>query len=239
MSTTSTTSTQSVYGIGSALTSSTSGSSSSSANIASSLDANSFMKLFLTELQNQDPTNPMESYQLAAQLAQFTTVEQLSQANTYLNNLQQYSADINNGEISSLVGKEVTAQTSELDVSSGSVSELDYTLPGSATVTITIKDSNGNKINTLDLGTQSAGSYTVPWTGKNSSGSTVSDGAYTCTVTAVTSNGVTSTVQPTVTGEVYSCNLGNSPPTYTLTGPNGIQVKVSNISGVTSQSSTN
>jgi len=197
------------------------------------------MTLFLAQLQNQDPTNPMQSYELASQLAQFTQVEELSQANTYLSQIQQSSADVNNAQITSLVGKDVTAQTSDATVSSGSVSELDYTLPEAATVTVTITDSSGSTVNTLDVGSQSAGTYSVPWTGTNSSGSTVSDGTYTCTVTATTSDGTSSTIATNVTGTVYSCNLSTSPPTYTLTDSSGMQVQVSNVTGVTNQSSTN
>ena len=236
MPTTSTTSAQSIYGIGSGLSTAPSATSSNSAT--NSLNANSFMTLFLAQLQNQDPTNPMQSYELAAQLAQFTTVQEMSQAATFLGNLQQYTAAINNGAITSLVGQQVTAQSSTINVSSGSPSALNYTLSAPATVTMTITDSKGATVNTLNLGSQSAGSYSVPWTGTDSSGNTVADGAYTCTVTAKASDGTSSTVQTGVTGQVYSCNLNNNPPTYTLSGPNGIQVPVANVFAVTSQSST-
>jgi flagellar basal-body rod modification protein FlgD len=197
------------------------------------------MTLFLAQLQNQDPTNPMQSYELAAQLAQFTTVQELSQSSTLLGNLQQYTAAINNGEVASLIGQQVTAQSSTINVSSGAPSPLSYTLTDPATVTVTIKDSTGAAVNTLNLGSQSAGSYSVPWTGTDSSGNKVADGAYTCTVTATASDGTSSTVQTGVSGQVYSCNLNNNPPTYTLSGPNGIQVPVANVFAVTSKSSTN
>jgi len=235
--TTSTTSTQSIYGIGSGLgtaPSATSGSSSTN-----SLNANSFMTLFLAQLQNQDPTSPMQSYELAAQLAQFTTVQELNQATTLLGNLQQYTAAINNGEIASLVGQQVTAQSNTMNVTSGSPSALNYTLSAPATVTVTITNSNGATVNTLNLGSQSAGSYSVPWTGKDSSGNTVADGAYTCKVTATGSNGTPSTVVTGISGQVYSCNLNNNPPTYILSGPNGTQVPVANVFAVTGKSSTN
>jgi flagellar basal-body rod modification protein FlgD len=233
MSTTGTTS--SIYGIGSGLSSTST--SSTAATVASSLNANDYMTLFLAQLQNQDPTNPMQSYELASQLAQFTTVEELSQSNTYLSNIQQAASDVNNAQITSLLGKDVVAQTSEIDVSSGSPSELDYTLPSAAKVTVTIKNSDGDTVDTLNVGSQSAGSYSVPWTGTDLSGSTVADGSYTCTVTATTSSG-SSTVATSVNGVVYSCNLSTSPPTYTLNGANGMKVQVSNVSGVTTQSST-
>ena len=235
--TTATTSAQSPFGIGSGL--STAPGATSSSSSANSLNANSFMTLFLAQLQNQDPTNPMQSYELAAQLAQFTTVQELSQAATFLGNLQQYTAAINNGEITSLIGKQVTAQSSTINVSSGSPSALNYTLSAPATVTMTIKDSNGVTVNTLNLGSQSAGSYSVPWTGTDSSGNKVADGAYTCTVTATGSDGTSTTVPTGVSGQVYSCNLNNNPPTYILSGPNGIQVPVANVFAVTGKSSTN
>lgn len=240
MSTTATTSTssaQSPFGIGSGL--STAPGVTASNSSSNSLNANSFMTLFLAQLQNQDPTNPMQSYELAAQLAQFTTVQELNQAATLLGNLQQYTAAINNGEIASLVGQQVTAQSSTINVSSGSPSALNYTLTAPATVTMTITDSNGATVNTLNLGSQSAGSYSVPWTGTNSSGKTVADGAYTCTVTATASGGTATTVPTGVSGQVYSCNLNNNPPTYTLSGPNGMQVPVANVFAVTGKSSTN
>ncbi len=235
----STTSTPSIYGIGSGLSNAVSASSSSSQSVASSLNSSDYMTLFLAQLQNQDPTDPMQSYELAAQLAQFTTVQELSQATTNLGNLQQYSADINNAQMSSLVGQDVTVQMNTINVSSGSPSELDYSLSAPATVTATITDSTGATVNTLNLGSQTAGSYSVPWTGTDSTGKTVSDGAYTCTLTATAASGTATAVPTTISGQVYSCNLGSTPPTYTLSGPNGIVVPVSSVSGVAGKSSTN
>ena len=237
MSTTSTTSTQSPFGIGSGL--STAPGATSSNSSTNTLNANSFMTLFLAQLQNQDPTNPMQSYELAAQLAQFTTVQEISQATSLLGNLQQYTAAMNNGEIASLVGQQVTAQMNTINVSSGTPSALNYTLPAAGTVTMTIQNSEGTTINTLNVGSQSAGSYSVPWTGKDSSGNTVADGAYTCTIKSTASDGTTTTVNPSVSGQVYSCNLSSNPPTYTLSGANGIQVPIANVFAVTSKSSTN
>ncbi len=78
---------------------------STSSTSSNSMNEQSFLTLFLAQLQNQDPTSPMQSYELASQLAQFTTVEQLSQATTNLGDIQQYSANLNNGQITSLVAK--------------------------------------------------------------------------------------------------------------------------------------
>ncbi len=221
------------FGIGSGLPTAPGATANNSASNA--LNANSFMTMFLAQLQNQDPTNPMQSYELAAQLAQFTTVQEMNQTATLLGSLQQYTAGINNGQIASLVGKQVTAQSSEIDVASGTPTTLNYTLPAAGSVTVTIMDSTGKVVNTLNVGSQNAGSYSVPWTGTDSSGNKVADGAYTCSVTATAADGTTSAALTGVSGQVYMCNLDNNPPTYTLTGPGGMQVPVANVYAVTSQ----
>lgn len=219
--------------------------SSSSTSSSSSLNESDFLTLFTAQLQNQDPTNPMQSYELASQLAQFTTVEQLTQANTSLNGIEQYSGGINNGQITSLVGKDITAQNSTMTVSSGSVTNSpNYTLSTPSNVTYTIANSSGTTVYSGTIGSESAGTYSVPWTGVDNSGSTVSDGSYTCTVTATPTDGSTAaaTVPTTITGQVATCNLNGNPPTYTLTGTNGasgMTIPVSSVCGVGTTTTTN
>ena len=226
----STSGTQSISGLlGSSLISQSSTSSSTSSAEASAFDMNSFMKMFLTQLQCQDPTNPMQSYELAAQLAQFSTVEQLSQASTTLSNIQSYQAATNDAAMASLVGKEVTANQSTINVSSGNASTLGYNLGSAANVTVSIKDSNNNVIYTNNVGSQNAGNYTVGWNGKDTQGNSVADGTYTCTVTAVNGTGNSTTVPTTIQGQVYSLTLNANSPYYTLSGPNGTQVAASNV----------
>lgn len=235
MATTTTSTVQSMPGIGTQFLASNSANSSSPTG--SALNEQDFLTLFTAQLQNQDPTSPMKSYQLASQLAQFTTVEQLTQATSQLNNIEQYSGAINNGEITSLVGKNVTVQDSTINVSSGNVANsLNYTLSTPSTVTYTIEDSSGDTVYTGSLGTQNAGAYNVPWTGKDSSGASVADGAYTCTVTATPTDGssAAAAVPTTIEGQVYACNLNANPPTYQLSGPTGMQIPVSSVTGVSS-----
>ncbi len=230
-STSSTNTTQLLPGIGSNYLASNSGSSTSAAS-SGTLSEQDFLTLFTAQLQNQDPTNPMQSYELASQLAQFTTVEQLTQANTELNGIEQYSGGINNGQISSLVGKNITAQDNTMTVSSGKVTNsLNYTLSTPSTVSYTVTDSSGDAIYTGSLGSQSAGSYTLPWSATDSSGNTVADGSYTVTVTATPTDGssAAASVATTIQGLVSSCNLSANPPTYTLSGTNAAQIPVSSV----------
>ncbi|MDR3570046.1 MAG: flagellar hook capping FlgD N-terminal domain-containing protein [Syntrophobacteraceae bacterium] len=213
---------------------------SSSTNSTNTLNQSDFLTLFTAQLQNQDPTNPMQSYELASQLAQFTTVEQLTQVSSQLNNVDQYTGGINNGSITSLVGKSISASDSTVNVSSGAVANtLNYTLSTPSTVTYKIADSSGSTIYSGTVGAQSSGSYSLPWTGTDSSGNKVSNGSYTCTVTATPTDGSTgaAAVQTTINGQIASCNLSANPPTYTLSGTNGaggITIPVSSVSGVSS-----
>ena len=176
------------------------------------------MTLFLAQLQNQDPTNPMQSYELAAQLAQFTTVQELSQNTSLLGNLQQYTAALNNGEVTSLVGQQVSAQLNTINVSSGTPSALNYTLPASGTVTITIQNSEGSTINTVKPRLSERGNLQRAVDGQGLERKHCGRRPYTCTISSAGSDGTATTISPFVSGQVYSCNLNNNPPTYTTVG---------------------
>jgi len=221
-------STSTVQGLGSNIITAPASTSTTSTSSANSLDFNSFLTLFTTQLQYQDPQNPMESYELASQLAQFSTVAKLTEATSLLTNIQTYATAINNSEMASLVGKDVAAQKSTMDVSSGSVSKLNYMLDSDATdVTVTVSNSDGNTVYTGSKGSQSAGTYEVGWNGKNTSGTTVDDGTYTVKVTSTDSSGTTSTVTTLLTGTVSSCTLNESVPYYTLA--DGSKVAAANV----------
>jgi flagellar basal-body rod modification protein FlgD len=197
-----------------------------------------FLKLFCTQLQYQDPTNPMESYELAAQLAQFSSVEQLTEANTNLVAIESYLASLNNTEMVNLIGKDVVGNAGGILVNDGTVTSPSYTLPASDSsstyaVTVKIYDSSDTLQRTLSLTGQSAGTYSVDWDGLDSSGAAVSDGQYYCTVTAEDSNGTTSTLTATNTGTVYSFVMDSTSPYVVLDGEGGLQVPISNVYEIT------
>ncbi len=223
-----------IPGIGSAVSAQASTNNAVAQSLTSSMDVNSFMRMFLAQMKYQDPTNPMESYELAAQLAQFSMVGQLTQANTLLGNLQGYVSGINNAEIASMVGKNVTAQRNTIDVKTDSVTTLDYKLDTASDVTVTIRNAKGDVVHTENRTAQEAGNYNVAWDGKDSSGTRVTAGPYTCEVQATDALGNVSIVTTTVNGQIYSCNLDSTTPTYTLTGPDGITIPVSDVSGFNS-----
>ncbi len=212
-------------------------SSTTTSATSNAFNMNSFLTMFMTQLKYQDPTNPAQSSELAAQLAQFSTVEKLTDAASTLKNIQSYTAAINNAGMASLVGKNVTGQMSTLDVKGDSVGALDYQLDSATSgVTVTIKDSTGKTVFSESRGDQVAGSYKISWDGKDSSGTKVADGTYTVEVQGKDSDGNSTTITPTKTGTVASLVLDDANPYYLLS--DGTKLNAAGVVGVATTTTT-
>ncbi len=163
-----------------------------------------FLTLLLAELENQDPTDPMDTAELTSQMATLTQVQQAIQTNEYLSSLVDYASSTNNASAVSCIGKTVTADTSEITVSSGLASEnLIFTLAGDASnVTITVCDEAGNTVKTITCEDFASGSYSVTWDGTNGDGKAVDDGTYTFSVSATDSDGNSVTTSTFIKAEV-------------------------------------
>jgi flagellar basal-body rod modification protein FlgD len=171
-----------------------------------------FLKLLVTQLQNQDPTNPMDSSQMTSQLAQISTVQGISNLNTSLSSLatqlnatQQITASgmVGQGVLTAGNTVEVVSGTNSAGTTTTTATPIGIQLPNAATdVTLTIKDSNGNVVRTIDMGAQSAGVHPYEWDGNDSTGTAVAAGNYTFTAAATTGTG-TSATTATVTGLSY------------------------------------
>ena len=88
------------------------GTTQASVNASKEMDRDAFLSLLITQLQNQDPLNPTDSTEFTAQLAQFSSLEQLGNVNENLKQLQDFQASINNSQAVSLIGKEITDRKS-------------------------------------------------------------------------------------------------------------------------------
>lgn len=149
-----------------------------------------FLKLLVTQMKNQDPTNPMDNQQLTAQMAQFSSLEQLMNINTGLTNLLSASNSTTSAQALSLIGKEVTVQGHNTYVKGGKAGEIAMELSGNASnVTITVEDQNGNVVRTITSGAMEAGPQSVKWDGNSDSGSPLPDGMYSYNVQAKDASG--------------------------------------------------
>lgn len=189
---------------------STGSTSSSSSSALSSLDSNfqDFLSMLMTQLQNQDPTSPMDTNQFTSELVQFSSVEQQINTNS---NLEQLITLTQSGEViqgSALVGKTVQASTTTLPLQDGSAS-LSYTTTSAGTTKISISDSAGDTVYSTSVDA-SSGTNSWTWDGKTSSGKQLSDGSYTVSITGPGSSGSSTTLTPTVSGKVTGVTKNGS-----------------------------
>jgi len=173
-----------------ASTQATSSSSSAAGSSKSGMGQTEFLKLLVTQMKNQDPTNPMDNQQLTAQMAQFSSLEQLMNINSGLTNLLSASNSTTSAQALSLIGKEVTVQGHNTYVTGGKAADIAMGLSGdAASVTVTIEDQNGNVVRKITTNHMAAGAQSVKWDGKSDAGSPLPDGMYSYSVEAKDSGG--------------------------------------------------
>lgn len=160
--------------------------SSSSTSSTNSTDEMSdrFLTMLVTQLQNQDPLNPMDNAQITTQLAQINTVKGIDSLNTTLEKLLTAYDDTMSMQSAALIGKNVLTEGSTLNLgTSGALGGVKLDSAADK-VTVTIKDSNGTVVATEDLGKQSAGVVDFVWDGKDADGNALTTGKYTFSVSA-------------------------------------------------------
>jgi flagellar basal-body rod modification protein FlgD len=149
------------------------------------LDKDAFLKLFITQMQNQDPLNPDKSSEMAAQLAQFHGLEQMLNVNKNLEKMSNEQAIGRAVGLVDFVGKDVKLANGKLKLDNGNLTDAYFDLgTDSPHTTMEVRDAAGVVVATKDLGMQSAGEHKVDWDGKNNSGEKVPNGAYTISVIA-------------------------------------------------------
>lgn len=184
---------------------------SSTTNDAGSADR--FLKLLVTQLQNQDPLNPMDNAQITSQMAQINTVSGIQTLNTTVQGLNTQFVQMQALQGASLVGHDITLQGNRVDtVGTSGVGGFDMT--GAADqVKVDILSPAGQVVDTINLGAESAGRHGFSW---NSPLAT--DGnTYTFRVTA-TSGAATVATTPLTRDHVLA--VSTSPAGLVLTTEN-------------------
>ncbi|NOX18059.1 MAG: flagellar hook capping protein [Chlorobi bacterium] len=160
----------------------------------SQLGKDDFLKLMIAQMKYQDPLEPMDSTQYTAQLAQFSSLEQLTNMNDKLEtsigtNLQLTQA-VNNTMTAALIGKRARIDSANISYNGQDDFTIGYNLPSTASsVEIQIYDENGALVRTMDDVPRGSGEHNVKWDYTDDDGNTVDYGDYTFKVTATTSNG--------------------------------------------------
>lgn len=144
-----------------------------------------FLTLLTTELQNQDPTDPMDNSEMVTQLAQISTISSIEDVTSTLEGISGQISASETLQASALVGNGVLIDGNTIQVDDGVTTPFGVTLDSDAdSVTVTIKDSSGTVVRTLDEGGMSAGTQSLSWDGLQDDGTTAADGAYTFSISA-------------------------------------------------------
>jgi flagellar basal-body rod modification protein FlgD len=153
------------------------------------LGRDQFLTLLVAQLKNQDPLNPLESQDFTAQMAQFSSLEQLFDVNESLMNIQAGIQAGQNESALDYIGMEVKASGNTLYKHGDNMDRASYYLESSGEVLVSIFDSRGVKIREIQTGFQESGEHDLAWDGRDENGNLVDDGTYTFGVTAIDAEG--------------------------------------------------
>ncbi|BBP03824.1 basal-body rod modification protein FlgD [Sulfuriferula plumbiphila] len=143
-----------------------------------------FMKLLVTQMKNQDPLNPLDNAQVTSQLAQLSTVTGIEKMNTTLQSLIGSYQSSQALQAAGMIGHGVLVVGSSLNLSNGRA-PFGIDLAGAAdNVKVTILDASGRPVRSMNLGSQPAGMLPLQWDGRTDSGAAAAGGQYSFTVSA-------------------------------------------------------
>lgn len=176
---------------------------------SSELGKDAFLQLLVTQLENQDPLEPMEDTEFISQLAQFSNLEQMTNISEGIDTLVENSTqDMLSGV--NFIGKGVVSAGSTISKAGDESSTLYYTIEdAAASMTINVFDSAGNLIDSEEVGAQQPGTYAFNWDGIDYDDQEQPDGTYSVTFAAENANGQPVLTSTEVAGIVTSVESVN------------------------------
>ncbi|NTV14045.1 MAG: flagellar hook assembly protein FlgD [Desulfobulbaceae bacterium] len=179
---------------------------------SAALGKEDFLKLLVAQLQNQDPLNPSDPTEFTAQLAQFSSLEQLFSVNSSLAQMAEASnnsQDLERLSSFALIGRQVEMQGPAFNFATAPVN-FGYTLDSSATaMSVKILNASDQVVAVLPQASKTAGSHEYSWDGTKINGDKAAPGAYHLVIER-TDKGVVTKVASRITGVVDGVDLGAS-----------------------------
>jgi flagellar basal-body rod modification protein FlgD len=221
MTTTAATATPVVSGTTASTTSTSSTSSAAASNALASQQIagnfQSFLQLLTTQLQNQNPLDPLDTNQFTQQLVEFAGVQQQLNTNDSLATLVSLQQTAQSTQALGFVGKTavVTGSTAALTDSSAA---WELNVPSDSTVTVNIANSTGQTVFTNSYSVSKGDNQAFTWNGQGTDGTQLPDGNYTLSATGKDASGNTVAITTEIQGVVSSVDLTQSPPLLTIGG---------------------
>lgn len=181
--------------------------------IKKTLGKDDFLNIMITQMKNQDPTNPFKAEQMASEMAQYASVEQLQNVNQNLNKMSEKNKPLERMSMTNLIGKTVTIDKQRFPHLEGEVENLSFNLSRSSTLLkAVIIDGNGEEIAEKELGAQPAGEVSFNWDGLKKNTLPAKSGEFTLKVQAKDEKGRIIETNPRTTGKVIGVSFeGNEP----------------------------
>lgn len=185
----------------------------------SDLGEDAFLRLLTTQMQYQDPLNPMSNEEFVAQLAQFSSLEELQGISAGLEALYLVDVSMNNVAMVGLLGQTVTAAGDTFHYAGSGDATLHFDAAAAATsTTVTITDESGDVVWSGDIGAVAEGEGSWSWDGTTLDGTTAPAGDYTFSVDATDADGSAVDVTPLVRGVVTGMDYATGTPTPSVGG---------------------
>lgn len=197
----------------------------------------SFLKLLVAQLTHQDPMNPMEDTEMTGQLAEFSSLEQLTSINDGIENLASAQTRTDMLNAVSFIGKSVKAQGYNISKEGTTVSKIFYgTGEALGKVKMNIYDKDGAIVRTVEMGAKQPGSYEYEWDGKNDTGQELPDGTYSVGILGEDTQGKPVMIQTEMSGEVSGITQQNGQSYLRL--KDGRFINLANVTEVVNPGST-
>ena len=178
-----------------------------------------FLQLLTTQLQNQNPMDPLDTNQFTQQLVEFASVEQQVNMNTNLQTLisLQHTAEATSAMQLIGLNAAVKSNTAVLSNATGSPATWSFSVPSPATGQLSITNASGQTVfgGTVTL---NPGNQTFTWNGQGNNGITWPDGNYTMSINATGANGQPVTISTEVQGTISGIDLSQNPPQVVIGG---------------------
>ncbi len=175
------------------------------------LGKDEFLKLFITQLKNQDPLEPMDNTQFIAQLSEFSQLEQLWNVNENLSTNGNLTQSVHNALMTNMIGKQVKVASNTIRWTGDSLPEIQYQMPQSGDVAIEIVDETGTLVYQNQM-TQEAGAQAFQWRGLDANGNELPWGDYTVYVTHADMTGQKTILSPYLDGRITGLQYENGNP---------------------------
>jgi flagellar basal-body rod modification protein FlgD len=173
------------------------------------LDSMDFMNLLIAQIQHQDPLSPMDNQQFISQLTQFTSLQQMQDMNSALQDNLSLTQSLNNTMMLDLIGKQVTVEGDGVAIQDGQISSNRLQAGQAGLATVTVRDASNVVVAHYTVPLE-AGWNDLSWDGHLDKGGSAADGSYSLEVSAQDSSGSEMSSLLFMTGAVQSISFANN-----------------------------